>query len=198
MIKVTPLQSQLKDLKEKEEELKRINRQSEMNRILQDCIKKVESVGETVLPIHPKVNVNKKLRSTLGYCKCYDKPVEIDVSEITFELSPMSAIEDTIMHEVIHAVPDCDNHGEKWKTVADKINKKYGYNIKRTANLADMGISKDVFYKYLIICKNCGEIHYRQKKINPKSIQIYGCTKCGKYGTLTQKENANYYYYKKK
>lgn len=194
MIIITPLQEDLDKLKEKEMELKRITRQSEINRILQDCIKKVESVGETVLPINPKVNVNKRLRSTFGYCKCYDNPVEIEISEITFELSPMSAIEDTIMHEVIHAVPDCDNHGEKWKLVADKINKKYGYNIKRTASLENMGLKKENFYKYIIKCKNCGNISYGSKKI--KSISVCGCTKCNKYGTLTQKENSCYYYNK--
>lgn len=198
MLRISPLQSELDNLKETTDELKRESRKLEMNRILQECIKKVESVGETVLPIHPNVNVNKKLRSTFGYCKCYDNPVEIDVSEITFELSPMSALEDTIMHEVIHAVPDCDNHGEKWKLVADKINQKYGYDIKRTSSLEEMGLNKHVFYKYVTTCKNCGKEYYKNKKINPRDIVLYGCRKCGKYGTLTQKENTNYYYYKKK
>ncbi len=40
-------------------------------------------------------------------------------------------IKNTIMHELIHCMPYCNNHGKKFKEYAKYINKNLGYDISR-------------------------------------------------------------------
>ncbi len=40
-------------------------------------------------------------------------------------------IKNTIMHELIHCMPYCNNHGAEFKKYARYINEKLGYNISR-------------------------------------------------------------------
>lgn len=41
------------------------------------------------------------------------------------------AIEDTIIHELIHTIEGCFNHGKNFRFWANKINNLFGYNIGR-------------------------------------------------------------------
>lgn len=42
-----------------------------------------------------------------------------------------SIIKNTIMHEIIHCMPYCNNHGKEFKKYAKYINKNLGYDISR-------------------------------------------------------------------
>lgn len=66
----------------------------------------------------------------------------------------------TIMHEVIHSVPGCMNHGPKWKEIANKVNQYYSFlPISRTNSYNDwMGVVEDS-YRYFAKCDNCGHIY---------------------------------------
>lgn len=41
-------------------------------------------------------------------------------------------IKNTIIHEIIHCMPYCSNHGEIFKKYAKHINSKLNYDIART------------------------------------------------------------------
>lgn len=43
-------------------------------------------------------------------------------------------IKNTIMHELIHCIPFCNDHGIEFKKYANYINEKLGYNISRVGN----------------------------------------------------------------
>ena len=40
------------------------------------------------------------------------------------------AIINTIYHELLHTLPNCQNHGKVWKMYANQVNKLTGLNIK--------------------------------------------------------------------
>ena len=110
----------------------------------------------------------------------------IEISKWVMELED-SIIKNTIMHELIHCLPYCNNHSIEFKKYADLINKNYNYNISRVgdkkkdyekSNLEFNEIKK---YNYKIRCKNCKTEIYRQR-LAKNFIRKYRCAKCsGKF-----------------
>lgn len=106
----------------------------------------------------------------------------IEVSPWVMELD-IDIIKNTIMHELIHCFPDCNNHGTEFKKYAKYINDKLGYNIETVGNKkADYQKSNKQFmeenvYNYQIKCVKCGQIFYR-KRLNKNFIRKYRCGKC--------------------
>ena len=112
------------------------------------------------------------------------KKHHIEISKWVLELDE-DIIKNTVMHEIIHCLPNCNNHGKEFKKYANYINKKLGYDIKtvgnkeedyKKSNLPYKKESND--YKYKIICKKCGQVIYR-KRLKKDLIQKYICSKCG-------------------
>ena len=94
-------------------------------------------------------------------------------------------IKNTIIHEIIHCFPGCNNHGATFKSYANYINKKLGYDISRVGNKEADYIKSNVeynrntaIYKYKIICQKCGQVFYRQR-MKKDLIRKYCCSKCG-------------------
>jgi predicted SprT family Zn-dependent metalloprotease len=100
-----------------------------------------------------------------------------------FALIPDQAVakrkfKETIMHEHLHTVPGCWNHGEQWKCYASILNRTYGYDIKRTTDGETLGITKDKPQpKYVIKCPHCGKEYYYVRK--PQyHVAMYRCGRC--------------------
>ena len=93
-------------------------------------------------------------------------------------------IKNTILHELIHCLPYCNNHGEEFKKYANLINQSYGYNITRVGDKKkDFEKSNIEFedtenYKYKIVCNNCSQEFYR-KRLDKNFTRKYRCGKCG-------------------
>ena len=88
----------------------------------------------------------------------------------------------TIMHEVIHSVPECMDHGSKWKKIASEVNANYNFlPIKTTNSYDDWAEITQGSYRYFAKCDNCG---YTYKWIRA-SKYYYACKsgnarcKCG-------------------
>ena len=97
---------------------------------------------------------------------------------------------DTIIHELLHTVKGCMNHKEPWKREADKVNRAYGYNIKRTATCEECGVEpiEDTpqEIKYQFKCKDCGKVYSRTRASRfTKNWQNYRCGVCGGEFTKT-------------
>lgn len=121
-------------------------------------------------------------RSTIIKCERFKKH-HIEISKWVMDLDD-KIIKNTIMHEIIHCFPDCNNHGSGFKKYATYINKKLGYEIKRLgdkkADYKESNLSYEEdneTYKYKIRCKKCGAIIYR-KRFNKDLIRKYRCGKC--------------------
>ena len=93
-------------------------------------------------------------------------------------------IKNTIIHELIHCIPYCNNHGEEFKKYAKIINLELGYNISRAGNKkedfekSNISFTEEEQYKYKVICLQCGQVFYR-KRLNKYFLRKYRCGKCG-------------------
>ena len=118
--------------------------------------------------------------------KIYDKfwKHDIEISKWVMELDD-TIIKNTIIHELIHCLPNCNNHGKEFKKYANYINEKLGYQIQRLGNKEEdyekSNISydkqQDLNYNYKIKCKDCGFIYYRQR-LKKNFFKDYRCGKC--------------------
>ncbi len=111
------------------------------------------------------------------------KKHNIEISKWLMELND-DIIKNTIMHELIHCFPDCNNHGKIFKMYAKIINHKLGYDISRVGNKADdykksnlEFVEEYAKFKYKIICQECGLIYYRQRLLK-NFTKKYRCGKC--------------------
>lgn len=118
--------------------------------------------------------------------KVYDRfnKHHIEISKWLMKLND-DIIKNTIMHEIIHCFPECNNHGIKFKQYANIINKKLNYNITTYGNKKeDYEKSNIEFkeetnnYKYKVICKGCNQTFLRQR-LKKNFTKIYKCGKCG-------------------
>lgn len=118
--------------------------------------------------------------------KQYDvfKKHHIEISKWVLDLDD-SIIKNTIMHEIIHCFPYCNNHGKEFKRYASYINENLEYNITRLGNKEEDFKKSNLEYKesinnykYKIICNKCGQIIYRQR-FKEEMINKYRCGKCG-------------------
>lgn len=90
-------------------------------------------------------------------------------------------LNETILHEMIHTLPGCFNHGSTFKKYCVCLNKKYGYSLQRTTGVSEYGIEVEHVKrkpKYLITCPHCGkQYHYTRKPVY--DIHTYSCGRCG-------------------
>ena len=94
-------------------------------------------------------------------------------------------IKNTIIHEILHCLPNCNNHGKLFQDYASHINQKLGYNITTLGNKeadykrSNLNYEEDHRnYNYKIICKECGAVIYRQR-LKKDLIKKYRCSRCG-------------------
>lgn len=136
-----------------------------------------------------KVNswtVNTRAKCRLGQCrKNLIGLFDINISErlLNEEIDDQMAL-NTIMHELLHTVKGCFNHGVKWKMYAEIVNSKLPkYDIKRVVNINETsGIieRKSPVYKYILRCAKCGQEIKRQKASKViTNYKRYRCSKCG-------------------
>lgn len=184
--------------------------QERLEKLLEQCIEELESikfdirnnpeVGKIDIKISKKATKrygcckqekpNKKYYHTIG--KGYKKRIvydrfeihHIEISEWVMQLDE-KIIKNTIIHEILHCLPGCCNHGVIFKNYANYINNVLGYNISRLGDIEeDLKMSNLEYknikpnYKYKIICKKCGQISYRQR-IKKDLIKNYRCSICG-------------------
>ena len=134
------------------------------------------------------VKVNSRAKKRWGRCIrvnsiYYDNMFEIEISSRLLEDNVSDkATETTMLHELIHTCPGCMNHGAEWKRIANRVNRAYGYNIKRITSEEEKGVeSIDVkrIAKHKFVCEKCGKEVYRQRESNfTKCYWKYCCATC--------------------
>ena len=182
--------------------------QEKLERLYNECIEELNSIGidinnEAVGEID--INIAKRNLKRYGCCKQeepdknyfhklrkgrhiivkYDrfKKHHIEISKWVMELDD-KIIKNTIIHEIIHCFPNCNNHGEEFKKYAKFINEKLGYNISRVGNKEEDYKKSNLLYvkqntaKYKIVCQKCGQMYYRQR-LRKNFTKYYRCGICG-------------------
>ena len=129
-------------------------KQQELNKILQDIISECRAIKLPVSNfIEPEVLINKRARKRFGACKKTTKGFTIDISEFMLD-ADLVHIKNILAHEVLHTCRGCQNHGKKWKLMAQTMNAEYGYQITTTSSYEKMGLEKaeqQNQYKYMIL-----------------------------------------------
>ena len=88
-----------------------------------------------------------------------------------------------LLHELIHTMPGCMNHGSTFKKMASKINAEVPeYSITTSTCSRDYGIQEEpIKYKYIIRCKYCGkETKYQRKSFYTQHLDQLVCINCDK------------------
>lgn len=111
---------------------------------------------------------------------------KIEINSILLdERNDEKGLESTIIHELLHTVDGCYNHGKEWKRLANKVSIIYGYQITTSSTAQEKGIvvgyePQERIIKYKIRCKKCGYVFNRQRK--SEFVEHYFCYKhsyCG-------------------
>ena len=160
-----------------------------------ECIKELQTIGIDMLsPDMGSIDIKISNRSKKRYGCCKQEEPDkskqifrkhhIEISRWVLDLNE-DIIKNTIIHELIHCIPYCNNHGKVFKSYAKLINEKLGYNISRLGNKeVDYKISNIEYkeekpnFKYKIICQGCGQEVLRQR-VNKNFTRKYRCGKCG-------------------
>lgn len=128
-----------------------------------------------------KTIIKRGWRKTIRYEKF--KIHHIEISKWVMDLDE-KIIKNTIIHELIHCIPYCNNHGAEFKKYANYINSKLGYNISRLGNKkedfekSNVKYNEEELYKYKIRCIKCGQ-EFLRKRLNTNFSRKYRCGKCG-------------------
>lgn len=126
-----------------------------------------------------KVEASNRLKRALGQAvRMGHGNYKIQIS--THHLKHRSGAEtlDTMIHEILHCLPKCFNHGKNWKHEAHKVNELLGTNIDRQANIE---ITEEELnrYNYAIQCKECKAITgYMRRTKAYRNLELYRCI-CG-------------------
>jgi predicted SprT family Zn-dependent metalloprotease len=129
--------------------------------------------------------VNTRALTRWGQCR--HNPDGTHIIEISYRLMEDSVSEEalmnTLMHELIHTIKGCNNHGVNFKRVAAQINRAYGLNIKTCTSAAEKGVAevqRKVVIKHRFVCEDCGQTVERQRESDfTRRYQRYTCGCCG-------------------
>lgn len=110
----------------------------------------------------------------------------IEISKWVMDLND-DIIKNTIMHELIHCMPECNNHGKVFKQYEKYINERLGYSISTLGNKKQDYENSNLVYdeneererdKYKVICESCNYTFFR-KRMMKSFTRKYRCGKCG-------------------
>lgn len=152
-------------------------------RLLEECKNELDYLDIKYYNIQ-YVEVNTRAKNRWGQCRKDNRnnTFSINLSNELLKTTDKD-IKDTLIHELLHTVDGCLNHGDMWKKYADKVNRAFGYNIKRRTSNEDKGL-KTVLktasdYKYNVVCPNCGKTyHYARKCKVIDNLHRYNCNIC--------------------
>lgn len=181
--------------------------EEKLKRLYKESIEELRSIGIDVLNEGNgiiEIGISKRSKSRYGCCKQEEPDIstryyektgnrrylkygkfnkhKIEISEWVLQLDE-KIIKNTIIHEIIHCFPYCNNHGEEFKKYAKYINENLGYNISRVGNKkkdyekSNMEYRENIRLNYIITCNKCGQVFYRNR-ISKKFQNKYRCGIC--------------------
>lgn len=126
--------------------------------------------------------INTRATRRWGQCKRKGSDYAINISEILLdERNDVKGLKETIIHELLHTISGCMNHGEKWQMYANEVNACLGYEISRISTMDEKGLCEE--------CKQVREEEYK-KQYNARPIYRLICKECGNTYTY---HRAGYY-----
>lgn len=151
----------------------------DLKMVANECMSMLDEIGIEYGNV-TSWEINTRAIKRWGQCRKRNGNYTISIASKLLEDSvDIKALETTVLHELLHTVNGCMNHGYNWQNVANKVNSRYGYNIKRTTSNEEKGIERTP-YTYMVKCKDCGREIGRYKMSNViQRPQNYRCGSCG-------------------
>ena len=126
------------------------------------CNKKLLDIGVPLGGVS-KVISNPKMHSRWGCCYRRNgfKTFDIEIAERLMLSADYEGIDHVMMHELLHTIQGCFNHGPMWKSWANVVCKAFGYNVKRLTGASELGSDPatliELGYK-ACQCVDCGNV----------------------------------------
>ena len=160
----------------------------DLMKLANECMKELDAIGIKYGNI-VEWEINTRAKKRWGQC-CHkggnNYSINISIRLLDDKVDDI-ATKTTILHELLHSVKECVGHGTEWKRYAYKVNKAYGYNIKRTTSYEEKGIERVVtpkMVKHRFICQGCGMVLERMKESSfTKNYKDYTCGRCHSHFT---------------
>lgn len=137
-----------------------------------DLRKTFNEVIEELMPIFPEVKnidylviFNTRAIKRFGQCKrkgfnCF----EININKIFAQHCKIEDVKNTIVHEILHSLPNGMTHKGAWARYANQVNYMLPhYHITRTNSYKGYAEAKPDA-KYIMYCPDCGREWKRYKK----------------------------------
>lgn len=162
--------------------------QKRANEMLKKGLKQVIEAGIVPGNVNPEITINTRAARRFGLCSQkrngsqmqYDFVIELNHMLLTVD--EKYAME-TVVHEILHTVEGCMNHGPKWKKAAAIMNEKYGYNVKTSSSYSERGLEAPKG-KYEVRCASCKNSYYKNRMCNLIKYPKRFICSCGVKGTL--------------
>ncbi len=121
------------------------------------------------------VSFNSRAKTLFGRCRRERSGVyHIEIMTYLNRHRSLDDIRQTIMHEVIHTLPGCGNHGEAFQKTARLVNETLGYRISTTSKLSKEA-KEAVAFNYVLKCSHCGEElkrYHRKPRLSPHHYHL--------------------------
>jgi ribosomal protein L33 len=167
----------------------------DLQRYANECISDMKILGIDIPKITFEVNTRAKKR--FGQCRYVGNgqySININIDLLSEECG-VKALKETLYHEIIHTLPKCMNHGEKFKYYADIVNKAYNVNITRCSSYeskygkeyAEKIIERNKEnerqrIKYEVFCPKCGKVrgcgYFKRQPKWYAHVERYHCNIC--------------------
>ena len=146
--------------------------------LIEECIDDLNALN---IPISKSILFKENTGfSRFGYCKKTPSGETDFVVAINKWFEEDKPIKETIMHELIHTVYGCYNHGKKFHQYADVINAKYNLDIVVIGNYK----LQERAYKNKGSKRNV----FKEEDFNPQTMVMMYCPKC--HNTFAIKKTA--------
>ena len=150
--------------------------------VASECIRELAAIGISCGNVLV-FSVNTRAKKRWGMCKQVPNGFEIEIAAVLLQDAvPLVSLKNTIIHELLHTCPDCGNHGPAWKRLADRVNRAYGYGIRRLSSAEEKGVAGvgGGQVRYRFVCKDCGQVVERMRSSKfTRNYTRYRCGKCG-------------------
>lgn len=157
-------------------------------KLANECMAELDAIGIQYAK-NIKWEINTRAKKRWGLCsKKPDGSYVISISNsLLDDYVPDTSTKNTINHELLHSVKGVKGHGPEWKRLADKVNRAYGYNIKRCSGDEEKGVvlpePAPKVIKHKFRCKKCSQIlEYTRESKFTKDYKSYRCGIC--HGTF--------------
>ena len=113
------------------------------------------------------VTPNSRATKRWGQCKRRGYKYYINIStRLLDESVPEKSLMTVLIHELLHSCPNCMEHKNEWKRLAEMVNDCYNYNISRCNSSKEYGVKPlpKKKPKYTVTCTECGQKYYHNRK----------------------------------